>query len=82
MDWTTRESWLDYGVEQEIFLVSMTSRSATGPTQPSIQRVPRAVSPGIKRQGREAASSPPCSVEAENGGALRSSIRLHGVILN
>jgi hypothetical protein len=42
-------------------------------TQPPIQWVPGALSPGVKRQGREADHSPPASVEA---------LRLHGVVLN
>jgi hypothetical protein len=35
------------------------SRSALGPTQPPIQRVPKALSSGVKRQGRQADHSPP-----------------------
>jgi hypothetical protein len=38
---------------------------ALGLTQPPIQRVERAVSPGIKRPRREANRSPPTSVEAK-----------------
>jgi hypothetical protein len=40
------------------FLFSMTSRPALGPTQPHIQWVPRTLSPGVKRPGREADHSP------------------------
>jgi hypothetical protein len=43
----------------------MTSRPALGLAQPSIQWVPRAFSPGVKRQGREADHSPPGSVEVK-----------------
>jgi hypothetical protein len=36
-----------------------------GPTQPPIQWVPGALSPGAKRQGREADHSPPTSAEVK-----------------
>jgi hypothetical protein len=42
---------------------------ALGPTQPPIQWVLRALSPGVKRQGREADQSPTSSAEVKNGGA-------------
>jgi hypothetical protein len=35
------------------FLFSTSSRPTLGPTQPPIQWVPGALSPGVKRQGRE-----------------------------
>jgi hypothetical protein len=38
---------------------------ALGPTQPPIQWVPGALSPGVKRQGREADHSPPTSAEVK-----------------
>jgi len=37
-----------------------------GPTQPPMQRVPRALSLGVKRPGREADLSPPSSAEVKN----------------
>jgi hypothetical protein len=37
------------------------------PTQPPIQWLPGALSPGIKRQVREADHSPPVSAEVKNG---------------
>jgi len=37
--------------------------TALGPTQPPIQWVPRALSLGVKRPGREADHSPPSSAE-------------------
>jgi hypothetical protein len=41
----------------------MSSRPALGPTQPPIQQVPDALSPGVKRQDSEADHSPPTSVK-------------------
>jgi hypothetical protein len=35
-----------------------------------IQWVPGALSPGVKRKGREAGHSPPSSAEVKNGGAI------------
>jgi hypothetical protein len=64
------ESRLNCWQGQEIFLLSITSRSVPGPAQPPIQRAPEALSPGLKRQGCEADDSPSRSVEAENGGAI------------
>jgi hypothetical protein len=40
-------------------------RSALGSTQPSVQRVPRALFPGVKRPGRETDHSPPTSAEVK-----------------
>jgi hypothetical protein len=37
-----------------MFLFSTTSRPVLGPTQPPIQCVPGALSPGVKRSGLEA----------------------------
>jgi hypothetical protein len=42
-----------------------TSRAAPRPTQPPIQWVPGALSPGVKRQRREADHSPPVSAETK-----------------
>jgi hypothetical protein len=47
------------------FLFSTWSKPALGPTQPPIQWVPGALSPGVKRQGREADHSPPASAEVK-----------------
>jgi hypothetical protein len=52
----------------EIFIFSKASRS--GPTQSAIQWVPGALSPGVKRGGREADHSPPPSAEVKKGGAI------------
>jgi hypothetical protein len=47
------------------FLFSTSSRLAVGPTQPPLQCVPGALSPGIKWQGREADHSPPASAKVK-----------------
>jgi hypothetical protein len=52
------------------FLFSAWYRSVLGPTQPPIQWVPGALSPNIKRPGREADHSPPSSVDVKNGEAI------------
>jgi hypothetical protein len=41
-----------------------------GSTQPPIQWVPGALSPGVKRQGRKADHSPPSIAEVKKGGAI------------
>jgi hypothetical protein len=46
-------------------LFSMSSRPILGPTQPPIQWVWGALSPGIKWQRREADHSPPASAEVK-----------------
>jgi hypothetical protein len=48
-----------------IFLFTTTSRTALGPTQPPIQRVPGALSLGVKRPGREADHWLPSSAEVK-----------------
>jgi hypothetical protein len=45
------------------FLFSKSSRPVLGSTQPPIQWVPGALSPKVKRPGREADHSPPTSAE-------------------
>jgi hypothetical protein len=47
------------------FLFSTSSRGAMGSTQPPIQWVPGALSPEVKRSGREAGHSPPTSAEVK-----------------
>jgi hypothetical protein len=65
-------------------IFSTSSRPALGSTQPPVQWVPGALSPGIKQQGREADHSPPTSAEVKKDVDLciHSPIRLHGVVLN
>jgi hypothetical protein len=53
------------GVRVRIFLFSTSSRSALEPTQPPIQWVTGALSPWIKREGREADNSSPVSTEVK-----------------
>jgi hypothetical protein len=59
-------------------------RVTLGPTQPPIQCVPRALSRGVKRPGREADHSPPSSAEVKNAWSYTSipPLRLHGVVLS
>jgi hypothetical protein len=47
------------------FIFSTSSRPALGSTQPPIQWVPGALSPEVKRQGREDDHSPPTCVEVK-----------------
>jgi hypothetical protein len=57
---------------QGIFLFSTASRPALGPTQPTIQWVPGAISLGVKRPGCEADHSPPSSAEVKNAWSYTS----------
>jgi hypothetical protein len=67
-----------------IFLFTTASRTALGPTQTPIQWVPRAISLGVKRPGREADNSASSTAEVKECVELyiHSSIRLHGVVLS
>jgi hypothetical protein len=56
---------LDSRQEQNIFLLASVYRPALGPTQPPIQLVPGALSPVVKRPGRQTDHSPPSSAEAK-----------------
>jgi hypothetical protein len=52
---------------QRIFPLASVSRPALGPTQPPVQWVPGALSPGVKaRPGRDSDHSPPSSAEVVN----------------
>jgi hypothetical protein len=78
--WSGFESWCRLG----IFLFTTASRTALRPTQPPIQRVPGALSLGVKRPGRETDHSPPSSAEVRNAWSYTSThpIRLYGVVLS
>jgi hypothetical protein len=55
---------------QGIFLYSTAARPALEPTQPPIQWVSGALSPGVKRPGREVDHSPPSGAEVKTGGPI------------
>jgi hypothetical protein len=65
MGWTIGVLGFDSRRGLGIFLFTIASRTALGPTQPPIQWVPGALSRGIKRPGREADHSPPSSAEVK-----------------
>jgi hypothetical protein len=67
-----------------IFLSTTASKPALGPTQPPTQRVPGALSMGIKWPGCEADHSIPSTAEVKECVELylHSPIRLHGVVLH
>jgi hypothetical protein len=62
------DSWRGLG----IILFTTASRTALGPTQPSIQWVRGTVSLGVKRPGREADHSPPSSAEVKKARSYTS----------
>jgi hypothetical protein len=53
-----------------IFLFTIASRTALGPTQPPIQWVPGALTLGAERQGREDDHSPRSNAEVRICGAI------------
>jgi hypothetical protein len=84
LGWTIGGLWFDSRRGLGIFLFTIASRPALGPTQPPIQWVPGALSLGVKRPGHEADLSPPSSAEVKECVELylHSPIRLHGVVLS
>jgi hypothetical protein len=65
------------------FSASTVSRPTLQPAQLSIQWEPKALFPGVKRQGREDDHSLPSSAEVKNGKTISPlPIRLHGVVIN
>jgi hypothetical protein len=71
MGWTIGLLGFDSRRGLGIFLFTIASRYALGPTQPPNQWVPGALSLGVKRPGREADRSPPSSAEVkELSGAI------------
>jgi hypothetical protein len=79
-------NWLhdsEVGVRFPAGISFTASRPALWPTQPPIQWVPGALSPGVKLPGREADHSLRTNAEVKNCGAIHLlSMRLHGVVLN
>jgi hypothetical protein len=75
---------LGYGLGRGIFLLTTASRPILGATQPHIQRIPEALSLGVKWPGREADRSPPSIAEVKNTWSYTSTppIRLHGLVLS
>jgi hypothetical protein len=69
---------------QGVFLFTTASKTTLEPTQPPIQWLPGALSPRIKRPGREVNHTPPPSAEVKNGWSYTYTplIRLHGVMLS
>jgi hypothetical protein len=68
----------DYGLEGrgsipirgKRFFSTPASRPALGPTQPPSHWVLGALSPGVKRLGRESNHYSPCNAKVKNGGAI------------
>jgi hypothetical protein len=65
MGWTIGILGFDSRRGLGIFLFTTASRMALELTQPHIQWVPGALSLAVKRPGREADHSPPCSAEVK-----------------
>jgi hypothetical protein len=65
--------WPEFSSQQENFLLAARSRLALGPTQPLIQWVPGALSPGIKWIQHETDHSPPANAEVKNEWSYSSS---------
>jgi hypothetical protein len=62
--------WGLFPRKDKSFLCSAESRLTLGPTQPTIQWVPGAVSLGVEQLECEAGHSPPSTAEVKNGGAI------------
>jgi hypothetical protein len=62
--WTVGVRGFDSRRGLGIFLFAA-SRTALGPTQPPLQWIPRSLSLGVKRPGRESDHSPPPSAEVK-----------------
>jgi hypothetical protein len=65
--WTTRDR---FPAGEKSLLYSTAFRLVLKSTQPPIQWILRALSPGVKRPGSETDHLPPSSVEIKNGGAV------------
>jgi len=80
-----RAQWPELASQQEqgIFLFVAASRLIVGPTQRPIQYLPAALSPGIKRPGREADYSTPSSGDVrKREGVPAAFLHLRGVLLS
>jgi hypothetical protein len=79
--WTIGALGFDSRRQLGIFIFTTASRTALGPAQPPIKRVPGALSLGVKR---EADHSLPSRAEVKNAWIYISAppIRLHGVVLS
>jgi hypothetical protein len=83
MGWTIGVLGFDSRRRLGIFFLITASGTALGPTQPPIQWGPGALYLGVKRPGREADHSSPCSAGVKNEWSYTSTppIRLNGVML-
>jgi hypothetical protein len=61
---------------QDIFIFSVESRPALGPTQPPVQGAPGAVSLEVNQQWHEAENSPPSSGKIKNSGGIPALIHM------
>jgi hypothetical protein len=84
MGWMIKVLGFDSQWGMGVFLFTTTSRMALGPTQPLIQRVPGALSLGIKQPGSEGDHSPHPVLRSKNVWSYTSipSISLHGMVLS
>jgi hypothetical protein len=74
---------LNFRQGKEVCFYSTASRRALGSTQPPIQWIPWALSPGIKRPEREADHAPQSNAKSRTVElCLHSPIRLRDVMLN
>jgi hypothetical protein len=73
----------DFRLGLRIFLSATASRPALGPTNLLPNWYPSALSPEVKRPGREADQSPQSNADFKNACSYASipSVRLHGVVL-
>jgi hypothetical protein len=70
--WTIGVLGFDSRRRLGIVIFTTVSRTALGPTQPTTQWVPGAISLGVKRPGCEADHSPPSSAEVKNAWSYTS----------
>jgi hypothetical protein len=63
--WTTEGSEFESRWGQEFSFLHVIQTGSGAPTQPPIEGVPGALSPGVKWQGREADHSPPTNAEVK-----------------